>query len=147
MKKSKLNLVIDGLLLVCMSAIVGIGLLMRNVLVPGYKRWEIYNSNVELYFWGLDRHEWGKIHFVIGLVLLALLILHIVLHWPIIVGIYHKLIPNLAARWIAVLILLSLAMALAFFSFAVKPDVQEGGHGRGGGQHRWAAPAEASQKR
>ena len=147
MKKSKLNLVIDALLLVCIAVIVGIGLLMRNVLVPGYKRWEIYNSNVELYFWGLDRHQWGTIHFITGLVFLALLILHIALHWPIIVGIYRKLIPNLAARWIAVLILLSLAMVLAFFSFAVKPDVQEQGRGRGGGQHRWAAPAESTQKR
>ncbi len=147
MKKSKLNLIIDAFLLLCIAAIAGIGLLMRNVLIPGYKRWEIYNSNVELYFWGLDRHEWGKIHFVIGLVLLTLLVLHIVLHWPIIVGIYRKLIPNLAARWIAVLILLSLAMVLAFFSFAVKPDVQEQGRGRGGGQHRWAEEAEATQKR
>ena len=146
MKKSKVNLVIDGLLLVCMSAIVGIGLLMRNVLIPGYKRWDLYDRNVELYFWGLDRHQWGTIHFITGLVFLALLILHIALHWPIIVGIYRKLIPNLAARWIAVLILLSLAMVLAFFSFTVKPDVQEQGRGRGGGQHRWAEEAEATQK-
>jgi len=147
MKKSKVNLVIDGLLLVCMSAIVGIGLLMRNVLVPGYKRWEIYNSNVELYFWGLDRHEWGKIHFVIGLVLLALLVLHIVLHWSMIVGIYRKLIPNLAARWIAVLILLSLAMVLAFFSFTVKPEVQERGHGKGRGWQLYEPQMYSTQKR
>jgi len=146
MKKSKINLIIDALLLLCMAAIAGIGLLMRNVLVPGYKRWEIYNSNVELYFRGLDRHQWGTIHFVIALVFLALLILHIVLHWSMIVGIYRKLIPNLAARWIAVLILLVLTTVLVSFSFAVKPDVHEQGRGRAR-QHRWAAPAESTQKR
>ena len=70
-KKSTLNLIIDALLLVCMAAIAGIGLLMKNVLVPGYKRWDIYGRNVELYFWGLDRHQWGTIHFVIALVFIA----------------------------------------------------------------------------
>jgi hypothetical protein len=64
MKKSKLNLIIDALLLVCMAAITGIGLLMKNVLVPGYKRWDIYGRNVELYFWGLDRHQWGTERFI-----------------------------------------------------------------------------------
>jgi len=131
MKKSKINLIIDALLLLCMAAIAGIGLLMRNVLVPGYVRWEIYGSNVELYFWGLDRHQWGTIHFVIALVFLALLILHIVLHWSMILGIYRKLISNVTARWIMAIIVLALTLILTFFSFAVKPDIQEGGHGKG----------------
>jgi hypothetical protein len=48
MKKAKLNLVIDALLLLCMAAMAGIGLLMKYVLVPGFKRWEIYGRNVEL---------------------------------------------------------------------------------------------------
>jgi len=145
MKKSKINLIIDTLLLLCMAAIVGIGLLMKNVLVPGYKRWEIYNSNVELYFWGLDRHQWGTIHFITGLVFLALLTLHIALHWSMIVGIYRKLIPNVTARRITAIILLALTIVLIFFSFAVKPDVQEQGRGRAR-QHRWAEEAEATQK-
>jgi hypothetical protein len=124
MKKSKLNLIIDAFLLLCIAAIAGIGLLMRNVLVPGYKRWEIYNSNVELYFWGLDRHQWGTIHFITGLVFLALLILHIVLHWSMIVGICRKLIPNVTVRLITAIILLVLTMALIFFSYAVEPYVR-----------------------
>ncbi|MHC4721941.1 MAG: DUF4405 domain-containing protein [Planctomycetota bacterium] len=136
MKKSKLNLVIDALLLVCMAAIAGIGLLMRNVLIPGYQRWEIYGSNVELYFWGLGRHQWGTIHFIIALVLLGFVILHIVLHWSMILGIYRKLIPSVRARWITAIILLALTVALAFFSFAVRPDVYERDRGAGAGQHR-----------
>lgn len=136
MKKSKINLIIDALLLVCMAAIAGIGLLMRNVLIPGYQRWEIYGRNVELYFWSLDRHQWGTIHFVIALVLLGLLILHIVLHWQMILGIYRKLIPSVRARWITAIILLALTMILAFFSYAVQPDIHEGGHGAGARQHQ-----------
>jgi len=135
-KKSKLNLIIDTLLLLCIASIAGIGLLMRNVLVPGYKRWDIYGRNVELYFWGLDRHQWGTIHFVIALVLLALLVLHVVLHWAIIVGIYRKLMPNIKARWITAIILLAITITLAFFSYTVHPVVREGGHRAGAGQHR-----------
>ncbi len=136
MKKSKLNLIIDTLLLICMAAIAGIGLLMKNVLVPGYQRWEIYGSNVELYFWGLDRHQWGTIHFIIALVLLSLLILHIVLHWQMILCIYRKLIPSARARWITAIILLVLTMTLALFSYAVRPDVYERGRGAGPRQHQ-----------
>ncbi len=49
MKKSKLNLIIDALLLLCIAAIGGIGFLMKYVLVPGSQRWEIYNRNVDLF--------------------------------------------------------------------------------------------------
>jgi len=134
MKKSKLNLIIDALLLLCVAAIVGIGLLIKYVLVPGYQRWEIYGQNVSLFLWGLDRHQWGTIHFIIGLVFLALLVLHIVLHWQMVVGIYRKLIPNRFACWITALILLVLTILLFAFPYFVKPKVIEQGRGKGRGQ-------------
>ena len=133
MKKSKLNLIIDGLLLLCIAAIVGIGLLIKYVLVPGYLRWEIYGRNVEMFLWGLDRHQWGTIHLVIGIVFLALLILHVVLHWSMIIGIYRKLIPNRFARWITALILIFMTIFLLAFSYFVKPEVYEQGRGKGRG--------------
>ena len=137
MEKSKLNLIIDGLLLLCTAAIVGIGLLIKYVLVPGYLRWEIYGRNVEMFFWGLDRHQWGTIHLVIGIVFLALLILHIVLHWQMIIGIYSKLLPNRFARWITALILIIMTIFLFSFSYFVTPEVyeQERGKGQGWQQH------------
>jgi len=134
MKKSKLNLIIDALLLLCVAAIVGIGLLIKYVLVPGYQRWEIYGQNVSLFLWGLDRHQWGTIHFIIGLVFLALLVLHIVLHWQMVVGIYRKLIPNRFACWITALILLVVTILLFAFPYFVKPKVIEQGRGKGRGQ-------------
>jgi len=134
MEKSKLNLIIDGLLLLCIAAIVGIGLLIKYVLVAGYLRWEIYGRNIEMFLWGLDRHQWGTIHFIIGLVFLALLVLHIVLHWSMIIGIYSKLIPNRFARWITALILIIITIFLLAFSYFVKPEVYEQGRGKG---HGW----------
>jgi len=129
MEKSKLNLIIDGLLLLCIAGIVGIGLLIKYVLVPGYLRWEIYGQNVEMFLWGLDRHQWGTIHLVIGIVFLTLLILHIVLHWSMIICIYSKLIPNRFARWITALILVLITIFLFTFSYFVKPEVYEQGRG------------------
>ena len=129
MEKSKLNLIIDGLLLLCIAAIAGIGLLIKYVLVPGYLRWEIYGQNVEMFFWGLDRHQWGTTHLVIGIVFLALLILHIVLHWSMIICIYSRLIPNRFAQWIIALIIIFITIFLLAFSYFVKPEVYEKGRG------------------
>ena len=134
MEKSKLNLVIDALLLLCLAAIAGIGLLIKYVLVPGYQRWEIYGRNVSLFLCGLDRHQWGTIHFIIGLVFLALLVLHIILHWQMIVGIYYRLIPNRFVRWVTALILLCVTILLFAFPYFVKPEVIEQGRGKGRGQ-------------
>jgi hypothetical protein len=133
MKKAKLNLIIDVLLLLCTAGIVGIGFLMKFILVPGYKRWEIYGRNVELFFWSLNRHEWGTIHLITGCIFLFLLALHVVLHWSMIVGIYRQLIPNRPARWIVALILIVLTIILIVFPYFVKPEIQEGG-GRFGHQ-------------
>jgi len=133
MKRAKLNLVIDALLLLCLAAIAGIGLLIKFVLVPGYQRWEIYERNVSLFLWGLNRHQWGKIHFIIGLVFLALLVLHVVLHWQMIVEIYRRLIPNLFVRWITALVLICATIILFAFSYFVKPEIWVRGRGRGSG--------------
>lgn len=136
MKRTKLNLVIDALLLLCIAAIAGIGLLMKYLLVPGYQRWAIYGRNVNLFLWGLDRHQWGTIHFVTGLVFFALLVLHIILHWPMIVGIYRSLVPNLFTRWIATVIVICITILLLSFSCIVKPEVWEQGQGKGRGRRQ-----------
>lgn len=134
MKKANVNLVIDAVMLLGMAGVTGIGLLMKYVLVPGYQRWGIYGRNVELSFWGLDRHEWGHIHFVIALVLVGLLILHIILHWGMIVSIYCRLITNRPARYVVAIVLVCLTALLVVVPLLVEPEVGEGG--RGGGQYR-----------
>lgn len=148
MTKAKLNLIIDALMLLCMAAMAGIGLLIKYVLIPGQARWAIYGRNVELYFRGLDRHQWGTVHLAIGLVLVALLVLHIVLHWGMIVAIYRSLIPSRLFRWIVLGILLCLTAILLAFSSLVKPEVGEirgGGGQRGRGYRTHAAPIRANQ--
>jgi hypothetical protein len=55
------------------------GVLMRYVLPPG--------SGHSTTIWGLDRHEWGAIHFWLAIGLLAVLALHVWLHWRWIVAV------------------------------------------------------------
>ena len=120
-RKSTLNLLVDALLLLTLACTVGIGFLMKYVLVPGHQRWEIYGRNVDLLFWGWDRHEWGTVHFVIGLIFLVLLVLHIILHWSLIVRLYCGLIRGRLARW---------AIALTFICVTVIIIVPKVGEGR-----------------
>lgn len=135
MKKSALNLIIDVFLLLSMGAIVGIGLLIKFVLVPGTERWKIYRENVDLFFWGADRHQWGTVHLYIGFIFAALILLHIVLHWDMIIAIARRLIPNTLLRRTAATILLLLTLLLVGFAVLVKPQVVR----RGFGGHRHGA--------
>jgi len=96
--KAKLNFIIDALMFICMTAIVGFGILMKFILIPGKERWGKYGRSVELLWLGMDRHEWGTIHLSIGFMLLGLLALHIVLHWKVIVGLFQKMVGNQKAR-------------------------------------------------
>jgi hypothetical protein len=91
--KTKLTISIDIVLFILLVSTVGIGFLMKFVLVPGQVRNEIYGNNVNLEFLGLTRHEWGSIHLIISIIFLSLLILHIIFHWKLIVSFFKCMFP------------------------------------------------------
>ena len=132
MKKTKINLIIDALMFLCMSAIAGIGFLIKYTLIPGQERWIVYGDNVELYLFGMNRHEWGSIHLIIGYVLLALLILHIVLHWKLIVCVYDKIFKRKQIRNLISIVFITVSMLFIVVPFFVKPTISkiEKGAGR-----------------
>ena len=67
------NFLVDALAFTVFVLLTASGVLMRYVLPPGSGRFTTV--------WGLDRHEWGSIHFWIAIGLLAALALHLFLHW------------------------------------------------------------------
>lgn len=144
MNRAKLNFVIDVLMFLCMAAIAGLGFLMKYVLVPGRETPLIYGRRVDLSFLGLDRHDWGAIHLYLGFVLLALLALHIVLHWQMIPGLFARLVGNGRKRRLIGLAYVVLAAVLLLFPFFIRPEVKEGGAGQGRrfGASGKAGPAE-----
>jgi hypothetical protein len=135
-KKSQWNFLIDAALLLLTASMLGKGLLLKYILVPGKDRRLVYGRNVELELFGLDRHEWGAIHLYVGYVMIALVVLHIVLHWNLIPGMYRKLIGSRALRWGLGTVFVAACTLLVIFPFVLKPTVLEGGEGGGYGRGR-----------
>jgi len=145
MTKAKLNLIIDALMAVLMAAIAGLGFLMNWVLIPGEQRPAVYGSRPDLYHLGWDRHQWGDLHLVLGIALLALVVLHVVLHWGQVVGIWRRMVGNRVARVALAVGLFLLIAALMVFPALVTPEVVQGGHGSGHGGGRGRAALEGGE--
>jgi hypothetical protein len=121
--KAKVNLVIDALLLLVMAAMLGIGLMIKYILITGEEKTIRYGANFRQTIFGMDRHDWGAIHLYIGYAMAGLLLLHIILHWKSIVAMFRNFIRNTAAR-ISVLVFLVIAsLILVLTPFVLKPQV------------------------
>lgn len=123
--KNRLNFIIDAAMFLVMMAIIGIGLLIKYVLLPGSHRWEIYGRNVDLTLWGWDRHQWGTLHLVLGAVLCFLLVLHIVFHWKQIKSIFKLFVRNIAGKQILTALFVIVSILLTAFPFFVDITVTE----------------------
>jgi len=76
MTKNTVNYIINVVLAALMINTVFIGILLGFVIPRGDRAG--YEAKL---FWGLHRHDWGDVHLVLGLALLALIIIHVWLHW------------------------------------------------------------------
>ncbi len=125
MRKNRLNFIIDVIMLLVMVVILSIGLLVKYMLPTGQEKWELYGENREFLFMNLDRHQWGEIHYLLGIVLIALLILHILLHWKQIVCIYTQWIKAKVLRILLAWAFLVIMVLIVLIPFIVKPQIGE----------------------
>ena len=88
MKKSRLNLAVDILSLLVLGALTSTGLILKWKLPPGSGRVEGAEHPIDL-LWGWDRHEWGQLHFAVSVALLAILSLHVALHWKWVIAMFR----------------------------------------------------------
>jgi hypothetical protein len=79
MKRTNLYFIVDVMAFIGFVVLTTTGVLMRYILPPG--------SGKHSTIWGLDRHEWGDIHFMISVAFFAVLALHLVQHWRWIVNV------------------------------------------------------------
>jgi len=140
MDKPKLNFIIDALMFLCLMAMAGLGFLMRYTLPSGRDAWAKYGRNLAFSWLGWDRHDWGDLHLYLAFTLLALLVLHLILHWQQILGLFARLVPDPRRRQRIALIFLILSLLLIYFPFLITPDMQE--RGRGGGRRSQAVGPE-----
>ncbi len=122
MKKSTINFIIDAIMFLLMALLVGIGLLIKYVLIPGQQRWMVYYENIDLRFLGLDRHQWGTIHLYVGITLVILLIFHIILHWNVILCLFKRLLKNKKKRIAATSFFVIVSLLLIVFPFTIKVE-------------------------
>jgi len=141
MDKPKLNFIIDAAMFLCLMALAGLGFLMKYVLPSGRDAWAKYGSNLQLSWLGWDRHDWGGIHLYLAFALLTLLVLHTILHWHQILGLFQRVVPNPRRRYRIALIFLFLSLLLIYFPFLITPDSKA--RGRGGSRSQVDGPAGA----
>lgn len=123
-KKSRINLVIDAIMMVLLMAIAGLGFLLKYVLLPGHKRNEVYGRDTELYFLNLSRHDWGDIHLYLSLSFLFLILLHIILHWKLIIGIFKRMISIKNVRIGIAIFIGAVSIFFALGPFTIKPEIR-----------------------
>lgn len=73
MNRNLLNFVVDAITALVALSMVLTGVLLRWVLPPG--------SGQRALLWGLDRHQWGDIHWWLAIALVGMALLHVALHW------------------------------------------------------------------
>ena len=73
MKRTTLNFIIDAVGFAGFIFLTTTGVLVRYVLPPGSGRRAV--------LWGMNRHEWGDLHFWIAIAFFCVLALHLFLHW------------------------------------------------------------------
>jgi hypothetical protein len=89
MKRATWNFVLDAITFVNLLLLATTGAIMRWVLPPGsgggyghgFRGGRGPGTDQVRQLFGLGRHDWGDIHFVLALVFVGLILVHLVLHW------------------------------------------------------------------
>lgn len=122
MKRTALNLLIDALAALCFLGMGATGFILRFPLPPG--------TNKSLALWGMSRHEWGGVHYWISLGLLAILLIHVALHWQWIVTVIarqlHRAVNSQSRHVRSGVITGAIAVvALGVFAWAAEVSVRD----------------------
>lgn len=78
MRRTTLNLVIDLAAFALFLGMIASGLIVRYVLPPGSGG---YRHPANRTLWSFSRHDWGEVHFYLAAGFLALVAVHVALHW------------------------------------------------------------------
>ena len=121
MKRTTVNLILDGLAALLMMGLVCTGIILRFALPPG--------SNKDRSLWNLGRHQWGDVHFWLAVALLLVVLLHVANHWTWVVAVTigRKSKVSSRTRWFSgVVFLVVLTGLVAGFSwFAMRHARQD----------------------
>jgi uncharacterized protein DUF4405 len=126
MKRSTLNLVVDAIAFAGFVFMTASGVLLRFLLPPG--------SGYRTTIWGLDRHDWGGVHFWVSVALLGALSVHVLLHWKWIVCVLRGQPRGAGSGVRLALGLVGLIAVLALAAAPLVSSVERAEFGRGQGR-------------
>jgi len=97
MKRATVNFIVDLVSLVDLLGMACTGFIMKYILPPGtggLGRLQHEGPGREHIkeLWSMSRHEWGRIHYCLALLFLALMVVHIILHWSWIKNYFKSLV-------------------------------------------------------
>jgi hypothetical protein len=125
MNRTSFNFAMDTIAFVGFVLLTATGVLMHYLLPPG--------SGHFTTIWGLDRHDWGQVHFWISAVFLAILALHLCLHWRWVIALVRGR-PHQGDTQARVRIALGLVGLIALLALALAPflsPIETSSHGPG----------------
>lgn len=146
MKRNWINWWLDILLALGLWSLALTGLIMRYALPPG--------SGWRRALWGLNRHDWGDVHFWVSIGVVTLLAAHLALHWQWVCAMFPRLFhrskttaPSSPVRRNATGLgfLLAVVATSALFTWLAQANVVETDgprHGLGHGSGRGHATSE-----
>jgi hypothetical protein len=86
MRRTTLNFIVDLIGFVDLLLLATTGVILKWVLPPGsggqgrgFRGGRGGEHIKDL--WGMGRHDWGDVHFVLSLLFLFLMLVHLILHW------------------------------------------------------------------
>ena len=145
--KTKLNFVMDALLFLDFSAMIGIGLMIKYVLLTGEQKKEIFGVNFEQTFLGLNRHGWGNIHLYLGFIFLGLILLHIIIHWSLIVAMFKKFFERFRMKKSIAFLFTSVCFLLIVVPLFILPVNGKMGNEQSDIEHENQLPSENFHKK
>jgi len=122
-QKSRINFIIDAIMFLGMMALTGSGWVRKYILLSGSASRAVYGHKLNMTLMGFTRNDWAVIHLYLGYFLLALLVLHIYLHWKQITAIYCKWITVDGTRKMITAAFVLISLFLLLFPFILKPVV------------------------
>jgi hypothetical protein len=144
MKRNTWNFWIDIVSLVTLVGLAMTGLLLEFVLPPGSR------GGQGLSLWGYARHDWGEIHLGFAIAIMALMLVHIWIHWSWVYStvtalLGRQLVENasMARRAIyGLLFLVALTILFVGGLMWAKSQIQSGGREEAG-RHGWRSEGPA----
>ncbi|MFO7594677.1 MAG: DUF4405 domain-containing protein [Pseudomonadota bacterium] len=129
MKRSTLISLIDSIAFIAFLFLTTSGILLHYLLPPGSGRWSA--------IWGMNRHQWGEVHFWIALGFFAVLAFHLLQHWRFVLGLFRGHIKEamrlrVALGLVGLIAVVLLSIAPLFSPVTVHEDRNEHPYRSGG---------------